>query len=62
MSERLLNKIKGEYDFYYRLTQDESIDYDLRCQYKNISVIMAQLIESEDPNFTRNDYSYLPFH
>lgn len=60
MSERMLNKMKSEYDFYYRLSQSEWIDYDIRCQYKNISVIMAQIIESEDPNFIRNDYSYEP--
>lgn len=56
----LLQKMKDEYDFYYRLSKNEEIDYDLRCQYKNISVIMAQLIESEDTSFTRNDYSYEP--
>lgn len=56
----LLQKLKSEYDFYYRLSQYKPIDYDLRCQYKNISVIMAQLIESEDTSFTRNDYSYEP--
>ena len=56
----LLQKLKSEYDFYHRLSQYKAIDYDLRCQYKNISVIMAQLIESEDSNFTRNDYSYEP--
>lgn len=60
MCQNLIVKIQGEYEFYHRLSQDESIDYDLRCQYKNISVIMAQVIESEDPNFTRNDYSYEP--
>lgn len=56
----LLQKLKSEYDFYYRLSQYKAIDYDLRCQYKNISVIMAQIIELEDPSFTRNDYSYEP--
>lgn len=56
----LLQKLKDEYDFYHRLSKNEEIDYDLRCQYKNISVIMAQLIESADPSFTRNDYSYEP--
>lgn len=52
--------MKSEYDFYYRLSKSEWIDYDIRCQYKNISVTMAQIIESEDPSFTRNDYSYEP--
>lgn len=56
----LLHRLKDEYDFYHRLSKNEEIDYDLRCQYKNISVIMAQLIESADPSFTRNDYSYEP--
>lgn len=60
MKENLLKKMKSEYDFYYRLSKSEWIDYDIRCQYKNISVTMAQIIESEDPSFTRNDYSYEP--
>lgn len=56
----LLQRLKDEYDFYDQLSQHKDFDYNLRCQYKNISVIMAQLIESEDPNFTRKDYSYEP--
>lgn len=58
--DSLLNQMKHEYDFYYGLSADKEIEINLRQQYKNISIIIAQLIESVDSSFFRLDYSYNP--
>ena len=52
-SDRILSRLRNEYDFFYSLSKNKLVSNDEKEESKKISILLAQIIEQFDKSFSR---------